>query len=144
MYRRTAGLAVLAVAALFVTQGGGVGAGEKGKPKKKGNYVHSVIFHLKKDAPADAARQIVGDCHTLLAKIPTVRGVWAGPPAPKEESTPKVAVHNYQVGLLVLFEDFEGLKSYLKHPLHDEFLKRNGEHIDRVAVYDFVNKKAKK
>jgi hypothetical protein len=147
MYRRIAGLAGLAVAVLVIVQGAGAGAGEKtgGKPKaKKGNYVHTVIFYLKKDAPKNAAKTIVQDSHKLLRKIPTVRGLWVGPPAAKEQSTPEVSVSDYQVGLLVLFDDSDGLKGYLEHPLHDEFVKRHRKHIERVVVYDFLNQKAKK
>jgi len=50
-------------------------------------------------------------------------------------------VSGYQVGLLVLFDDFNGLKRYLEHALHEEFVNRNGKHWDRVPVYDFINKK---
>jgi hypothetical protein len=100
-------------------------------------YVHAVVFYLKKDAPKNADEQIIADCHKLLAKIPSVRRLSAGRPA--AEATPNVAVTDYQVGLLVLFDDFAGLKTYLDHPLHTQFLERNGAHIQRVHVYDFLN-----
>jgi hypothetical protein len=145
MHRRIAGLAALAVAALFAAHGAGAGAGEKGgeKPKKakKANYVHAVIFHLKKDAPKDAAKKLIQDAHNMLEKIPSVRGLWVGPPAPKDRSTPKFAVSGYQVGLLVLFDDFDGLKRYMEHALHEEFVSRHGKYWERVPVYDFINKK---
>jgi hypothetical protein len=105
----------------------------------KSPYVHTVIFYLKKDAPATAANGMIKDAHGLLAKIDSVRGVWAGKPA--DMSSPNVAVKDYHVGLLVLFDNFQGLEKYLKDPLHDEYLARHKGHIEKVLVYDFVNQK---
>src|SRR5262249_2315256 len=116
--------------------------GEKGKgdeTKIKGDptYVHSVIFYLKKDAPKDEVESLIKDTHKLLAKIPTVRKLWVGRPA--EKSTPKYAITDFQVGLLVLFDNFEGLETYLNHDLHKKYLDKHGKYWDKVPVYDFVN-----
>lgn len=100
-------------------------------------YVHAVIFYLKKDAPKSEVQKLIADSHELLAKIPTVKKLWVGRQA--EMATPEYAVKDFQVGLLVLFDDFAGLKTYLDHPLHTEFLKRHGEFWEKVPVYDFVN-----
>src|SRR5262249_23217950 len=100
-------------------------------------YIHAVIFYLKKDAPKDEAKALIADATELLAKIPTVRGVKAGLPA--EKSTPKFAVTDYQVGLLVFFDNFDGLKTYLDHPLHVKYVEKHEKHIDKVVVYDFIN-----
>ncbi|MFN4257715.1 MAG: Dabb family protein [Gemmataceae bacterium] len=120
---------------------GGADAQDK-KPALAKNmppYVHAVIFHMKKDAPADAVENMIRDSHELLGKIPTVRHLWVGRPA--ELATPEYAKKDYQVGLLVLFDNYEGLKTYLDHPLHTEYLKRHGQYWDNVPVYDFVNQK---
>src|SRR5262245_29877233 len=79
-------------------------------------YVHTVFFYLKKDAPKGEVESLITDTHTLLAKIPSVRKLWVGRPA--EKATPDFAKKDYQVGLLVLFDNFEGLKQYLDHPDH--------------------------
>jgi hypothetical protein len=104
-------------------------------------YVHSVVFYLKKDAPKDAADKLIVATNDLLRKIPTVRGLWVGQPASK--ATPKVAVLDYQVGLLVLFDDAQGLETYLNHPLHVEFVEKHTKNVERVLVYDFVNQQPK-
>lgn len=111
----------------------GVRAADQAAPP----YVHAVIFYLKKDAPKGEVGKMIADSHELLGKIPTVRKLWVGRPA--EMATPEYAVKDYQVGLMVLFDDFAGLKTYLDHPLHTEYLKRHGEFWDKVPVYDFVN-----
>lgn len=112
-----------------------VRAAERGA--KGGNFVHAVVFYLKKDAPKEEAKELVADTHALLGKIPTVRGIKAGPPSP--QSTPKVAVTDYSVGLLVLFDDADGLKTYLDHPLHLKYVDKHMKYVEKVLVYDFVD-----
>jgi hypothetical protein len=112
---------------------------QAGKATASAPFVHSVVFYLKKDAPKDAAAKMIADSHTLLAKIPSVKGVWVG--RPSKQSTPKVGLTDYQVGLLVLFDNADGLKIYLDHELHTEYVNRHLKHVDRVMVYDFENQK---
>jgi hypothetical protein len=116
---------------------GQVGAGTEKGAQKQAPYVHTVIFYLKQDAPKEAAALLIEDSHKLLAKIPTVRQLWAGRPA--KDATPKVAVTDFQVGLSITFDDYAGLKTYIDHELHTQFLNRNGKHIEKVLVYDFAN-----
>jgi hypothetical protein len=106
-----------------------------------GNYLHVVVFRLKKDAPKSALPEIIADCHTMLAKIPSVRQVKAGRPA--EKATPKLARTDYDLALLVLVDDADGLTAYLEHPLHLAFVKKHGKHFDmeRLRVFDFVNQR---
>ena len=104
------------------------------------SYAHTVIFHLKKDAPADAVEKIIEGCHTLEA-IPTVRALKVGRPASADDSTPKVAAQDYQVGLVVLFDDAAGMKTYLTHETHLKFVKDYGQYFEKVLVYDFSDQK---
>jgi hypothetical protein len=107
------------------------------KDAKGGKFVHAVIFYLKKGAPEDEAKALVTDAHGILSKIPTVRGIKAGPPSPN--STPGVGVTDYTVGLLVLFDDAAGLKTYLEHAEHLKYVDKHKKHIGKVLVYDFVD-----
>ncbi len=133
-------LTVFGLVALLGAVNAGQGdEGDKKKVKVRPPYVHAVIFYLKKDAPKDTVEKAIADCHTLLAKIPTVRGVWAGRPA--EKSTPKFAAKDYDFALLVLFDNYEGLQEYIDHKLHIEYVERHGKHFDRVSVFDFANQK---
>lgn len=131
----------LAVALVLAwTMGFAQAADEKPAPKLA-PYVHVVIFHLKKDAPSGTAEGMIADAHELLAKIPSVRGVQAGKPADK--ATPDFAKKDYQVGLVVLLDNFEGLETYLKHPLHEKYVNKYLKNVDetKLIVYDFVNSK---
>ena len=60
-----------------------------------------------------------------------------------DKATPDFARKDYQVGLLVLFDDFAGLEAYLKHDLHQKYVDKHLKHIDetRLQVYDFINPK---
>jgi hypothetical protein len=99
-------------------------------------FIHQVLFWMKPGAPADAARKLADDCHTYLGKVPTVRHLWAGPPA----MTPRDVVDNsYGVGLCVVLDDTAGHDVYQEHPLHKEFIARNKENWQRVQIYDFKN-----
>ena len=136
MYRKVAGLVVLGVAAVLTAQSALVEAGGKGGAKK-GNFVHTVIFYVKKDAPKSEVEALIKDSHTMLAKIPSVRSLAVGRPA--EKATPKVAITDFQVGLLVRFDDAAGLQTYIDHPLHTGYVAKHKKYWEKVAVYDFVN-----
>lgn len=138
MVRNTVFLALLAGIGLVGAQSvpSEAQAGQK-KAKKAPPYIHTVIFYIKKDAPDDAASQVIRDCHDLLEGIPSVRKLWAGRPAKK--ATPKVAVTDYQVGLMITFDNAKGLESYLVHPMHLEFVDRHKDSFEKVLVYDFMN-----
>jgi hypothetical protein len=98
-------------------------------------FVHTVYFWTKPNTPAAAVDQLIADCHALLAKIPTVKHLWAGRPA----NTPRDVVDNsYAVGLTVVLHDSAGHDAYQVHELHLQFIARNKQHWQRVQVYDFL------
>lgn len=98
--------------------------------------IHTVYFWQKPGTTPAAKQQLVTDCRELLGKIPTVRQLWAGPPA----MTPRDVVDNsYTIGLTVVFDDRAGHDVYQEHPLHTEFIEHNKAHWSRVQVYDFTS-----
>jgi hypothetical protein len=98
-------------------------------------FIHTVYFWLHEGTPEAARQQLIDDCRGILAQIPTVRQLWAGPPA----GTPRNVVDNsYGCGLTVVFDDRAGHDIYQDHPLHHDFIERNKAHWQRVQVYDFV------
>jgi hypothetical protein len=117
--------------------GGDKGGDKGGGAKKQAPYMHAVIFYLKKDAPKGTDQALIEDSHKLLAKIPSVRQLWVGRPA--KDATPKVAVTDYAVGLTIAFDDYAGLKTYIDHDLHTQYVDKHGKHIEKVLVYDFNN-----
>ena len=112
------------------------------KPSAKAaGYVHVVIFRLKKEAPADTVSGAIADCHAMLAKIESVRGLKAGRPA--KQGTPEVRKQEYDMALVVVCDDFKGLEAYLKDPLHLKFVDKYAKHfnMERLDVFDFVDQK---
>jgi stress responsive alpha/beta barrel protein len=97
-------------------------------------FVHAVYIWLKPGTTAAAREQLGSDCHQYLDKVPNVRHLWVGKPA----MTPRSVVDNtYDVGLMVVLEDVAGHDAYQIHPLHLEFVARNGPIFGRVQIYDF-------
>jgi hypothetical protein len=117
------------------------GPADEAKSDKKGNapYAHVVIFRMKEDAPKDAVEKAIADCRELLAKVPSVRSVRAGRPADK--GTPDVPKAQYDFALLVLFEDGDGLREYINHPLHLKFVRKHGPNfnMEKLQVFDFLD-----
>lgn len=111
----------------------------KAVAKADPGYVHTVIFYIKKDAPKDEADALIKDAYSMLAKIPTVRLLKIGLPA--EKATPKLAVTDYQVGLVIFFDNYDGLKEYLEHADHVKYVDKHMKHLDKIVVYDFINSK---
>jgi hypothetical protein len=111
-------------------------AEKKETAAKEAPFAHVVIFQWKKDAGADAIESLIADSHEMLEKIPTVRGLKVGRPSEKKEAN---SAKEFQVGLLVLFDDQEGLKTYADHEEHQKYVKKHGKNFDKVLVYDFIN-----
>lgn len=99
-------------------------------------FVHSVFYWLKPEASQLDRARMVNDALELLAKVPTVRHLWSGQPAPHGRS---VADSSYHVAVTILFDDRGGYDQYRDHPLHTDFTKRNRRHWHKVKVYDFVS-----
>jgi hypothetical protein len=98
-------------------------------------FVHTVYFWLKPGTTDAAREQLVGDCVACLKKIPSVRQLWVGKPA----MTPRTVVDNtYDVGLTVVLDDAAGHDTYQVHPLHLEFVARNGPNFGSIQIYDFL------
>jgi hypothetical protein len=109
--------------------------------QRAATYVHVVTIPLMKDAPEDTGEKLIADCHILLGKIPSVRAVKAGRPA--EKDSVDFVKKDYSVGLIVLFDDHDGLKAYLVHPLHLQLVEKYRKFIDfeHARVFDFVDGK---
>jgi hypothetical protein len=146
MFRRTLLVSVLVLGGTVVWLGLSGLARTQDKPKttlvgKGPNFVHTVIFHLKKDAPAAEVEALITDARELLRPIPSVRDLKIGRPADK--GTPDRAKKDFQVGLVVLFNDQAGLETYLNHPMHLKYVEKHLKYIDaeKLSVYDFVDQK---
>jgi hypothetical protein len=98
-------------------------------------FVHVVIFYLKQGTPAAETKKLMDDAHAMLNKVPGVRHLWVG--KPEGNATPVVAVKDYTLGLMVLFDDANALQRYLTHADHKRFEDKYKDRLEKVLVYDF-------
>jgi hypothetical protein len=99
-------------------------------------FIHQVCFWLKPGTPSSTKEQLIADCRKYLGAIPTVRQLFAGPPAGTNR---EVVDQTYHVGLVVLLDDRAGHDAYQDHPSHHEFITRNKAHWEKVRVIDFIS-----
>jgi hypothetical protein len=99
-------------------------------------YVHAVYFTCHdgtSDAEIDA---LIADGHKLLGDIPTVQRVETGRRDPCADRD--VNVTDYDVGLIVYFDNREGHDVYQDHPKHLEYVRKHKPNWTQVRVCDFV------
>jgi hypothetical protein len=96
---------------------------------------------MKEGTPEKMVDEVIADCHKMLGKIRSVRSLKAGL-SDKEKAEP-VTTTGYHIGMVILVDDFAGLKAYLEDPIHVEFVKKYGKYFDisKLKVYDFTDDK---
>lgn len=106
------------------------------KPAKE-LFVHHVYFYLKNpNSEADKAKLLEG--LDKLAKVPTIRMLHIGVPAP---TTRSVIVRDYSISWLCFFDNLEEEEIYQKHPIHLKFVEDYSHLWEKVNVYDSVGPK---
>ena len=102
--------------------------------------VHVVVLKAKPDTAPDDVKVLIDECYAQLAKLKTVRGLWAGKPAAKSVEG---AATDYTLALVLVFDDAEGLKTYFDDPIHQKFMERHLKKWETPLVYDFEPRKPK-
>lgn len=105
------------------------------KTAGKAGFVHTVIFYLKKDVTDSTVDTVIADARELLGQVPTVRGLKVG--RRSEKSKGERNDKEFQIGLLVLFDGYDGLQEYNVHPKHKEFVARHLKNFENIKVFDF-------
>ena len=116
--------------------GAGIGLGLSGNAPKE-LFVHHVYFYLKNPgSEADKAKLIEG--LNKLAKVPTIKLVHIGTPAP---TTRSVIERSYAVSWLCFFNNLMDEEIYQTHPIHLKFVEEYSALWEKVIVYDSVGPK---
>ena len=102
--------------------------------------IHVVILKLKEGSSDSEVQSVIDDTYSQLAKIKTVRGAWAGKPVSKG-GTPDAST-DYTVALVLVFDDADGLKTYLNDSAHTKFADKHLKKWETPVVYDIEPKKA--
>lgn len=98
-------------------------------------YVHCVFFTCKPETAASAVDAQIADAKNLLAQIPTVRGVQSGRRDTAMQR--EVSVTDFDIGLVVKYDDKAGYQIYADHKLHMDYIGRHKTMWSRVRVFDY-------
>ena len=99
-------------------------------------YVHAVFFTCNPETSAGEIDALVADGHKLLAKVPSVRRIETG--RRDLSAAREVNVIDYDVGLVVWFDDKAGYDEYEQHPTHRQYVDKHKPHWATVRVFDFI------
>jgi hypothetical protein len=97
-------------------------------------FTHVVRFWIKPEASDAARSSLLTDCTELLSKIPGIKFISAGKPAPSERD---VVDTSYDVGMCIVFDSIAQHDIYQSHPIHQKFISRNKGVWKKVRVVDF-------
>jgi hypothetical protein len=93
---------------------------------------HVVFVDLADPADADA---LLADARAMLSPIPSVTAYSAG----KHLDTGRPTVMgDYDVGMILGFDDAAGLNAYVAHPDHVAFVERWRPRLTGLRVYDIA------
>lgn len=101
-------------------------------PRPVAAISHVVFVNLVDPADADA---LLADARAMLAPIPSVTAYSAG----KHLDTGRATVlGDYDVGMILGFDDVDGLNAYVVHPDHVAFVQRWRPRLTGLRVYDIA------
>lgn len=124
-----------APAVALLVAGGAEAQPAKAKAAGKGGGMlrHQVYFWLKQPGSQPDREQLIAGLRTL-AKVPQVRALHIGVPAPTEARD--VVDGSFDVSEHLLFHSVADQKIYQDHPVHKAFVESCGHLWERVVVYD--------
>ena len=92
-----------------------------------------VFFKLNDPADAD---ELIADCDTELATIPSVVSYYAGRHIELERAN---VDSNYDVGLYLGFMSVEAYDRYLKHGNHENIVNKWGSRLESIRIHDVLD-----
>lgn len=95
---------------------------------------HSVFFTLKDNSP-EARAEFIKSCQKYLTGHEGAISVSFGTIA-EDVVEPNVSVRDFDISLLVVFENKEAGQKYLVAPRHLQFVKENKDKFAKVRVFD--------
>ncbi len=96
-------------------------------------FVHTVLFHLKKDLPQDAIAEFEAALNSLKA-IKASRATYIG--TVSETKDRPVVRSDYSYNLTILFDDIEGHNQYQVDPLHKAFVAQCSKYWTHLEIID--------
>ena len=98
---------------------------------------HLVLFRPRADLSA-ADRQGLADAFTAaLRDIPSVRRAHVGRRITHGRGYEQLMRVNYEYAAILEFDDAEGLRAYLEHPVHQQLGERFFTAFEEALMYDY-------
>ena len=117
----------------FTTPAAKAGADTK---KEQRQLRHGVLFKFKESASAKQVKAIEDAFRALPTKIDTISGFEWGTDVSVED-----LADGFTHCFFVTFKTQEGLKAYLPHEAHQDFVALLKPHLDNVLVFDYWARK---
>ena len=117
----------------FTTPTAKAGADTK---KEQRQLRHVVLFKFKESASAKQVKAIEDAFRALPTKIDTISGFEWGTDVSVED-----LADGFTHCFFVTFKTQEGLKAYLPHKAHQDFVALLKPHLDKVLVFDYWARK---
>jgi stress responsive alpha/beta barrel protein len=99
--------------------------------------VHLVLLKPRPDLSQAERQALVRAFERAIRDIPTVRGVRVGERVRHGAGYESEAPDWVDYGVILEFDDLEGLQAYLRHPAHEELGARFNQSLSSAMVYDF-------
>jgi hypothetical protein len=113
-------------------------AEEKENKRIEGPFVHVALYTFKADAPTGTAEEFAAEAEKVFAQIDSVRSFRIGKPAAK--ATPREFMVDpksaYHLGIVLTFDNFEGMAKYGNDRRHNELKKKYAKHFEKIVAYD--------
>jgi hypothetical protein len=98
---------------------------------------HLVLFRLRSGL-AEEAREGLADALSRAAReIPSIRHARVGSRVTIGRPYEQQMTEDYPFAAILEFDDVDGLRSYLDHPLHEQLAQRFFACIEQALMYDF-------
>jgi hypothetical protein len=94
---------------------------------------HVVVFKFKPGSSEADIEKVCAAFRNLKNGIDTVRSIESG-----KDISPENLQHGFTHCFIVTFDNPAGRDTYLTHPVHNEFVKLAGLHLEDVLVVDFI------
>ncbi len=91
---------------------------------------HVVLISLEDSSQTPALQ---ADCNRLLTQIPAVRTYTAGSHIDIGRDS---VLHDYDLGLIVTFDDADAYRAYVDHPLHIQLVETWRDRFASIRVWD--------
>jgi hypothetical protein len=98
---------------------------------------HLVLFRPRAGLPEATRQNLTASFSRAVREIPSVRRARVGPRIAHGRPYEQLMRVDFSYAAVLEFDDLEGLKSYLEHPVHAELAARFFEASEETLIYDF-------